>query len=127
LNNNYNNYHQSLETGKYINLLTYKKNGEPVLTPVWFIFKDNKIFIRTSNKSGKFKRIKNNKNVKFALCNIRGQIKGEWHNGFAKLEPNNRWVFSKINEKYGIFAYLMNILYKIKKMDIIILSIELRR
>jgi len=127
LNNNYNNYHQSLETGKYINLLTYKKNGEPVLTPVWFIFKDNKIFIRTSNKSGKFKRIKNNKNVKFALCNIRGQIKGEWHNGFAKLEPNNRWVFSKINEKYGIFAYLMNILYKIKKMNIIILSIELRK
>ena len=127
MNNNYNNYHQSLETGKYINLLTYKKNGEPVLTPVWFIFKDNKIFIRTSNKSGKFKRIKNNKNVKFALCNIRGQIKGEWHNGFAKLEPNNRWVFSKINEKYGIFAYLMNILYKIKKMDIIILSIELRK
>jgi uncharacterized protein len=127
LNNNYNNYHQSLETGKYINLLTYKKNGEPVLTPVWFIFKDNKIFIRTSNKSGKFKRIKNNKNVKFALCNIRGQIKGEWHNGFAKLEPNNRWVFSKINEKYGIFAHLMNILYKIKKMDIIILSIELQK
>ena len=127
MNNNYNNYHQSLETGKYINLLTYKKNGEPVSTPVWFIFKDNKIFIRTSNKSGKFKRIKNNKNVKFALCNIRGQIKGEWHNGFAKLEPNNRWVFSKINEKYGIFAYLMNILYKIKKMDIIILSIELRK
>lgn len=127
MNNNYNNYHQSLETGKYINLLTYKKNGEPVLTPVWFIFKDNKIFIRTSNKSGKFKRIKNNKNVKFALCNIRGQIKGEWHNGFAKLEPNNRWVFSKINEKYGIFAYLMNILYKIKKMNIIILSIELRK
>ena len=122
-----NNYHQSLETGKYINLLTYKKNGEPVLTPVWFIFKDNKIFIRTSNKSGKFKRIKNNKNVKFALCNIRGKIKGAWYNGFAKLEPNNRWVFSKINEKYGIFAYLMNILYKIKKMDIIILSIELRR
>ena len=71
--------------------------------------------------------IKNNKNVKFALCNIRGKIKGEWHNGFAKLEPNNRWVFAKINEKYGIFAYLMNILYKIKKMDIIILSIELRK
>ena len=127
MNNNYNNYHQSLKTGKYINLLTYKKNGEPVSTPVWFIFKDNKIFIRTSNKSGKFKRIKNNKNVKFALCNIRGKIKGEWYNGFAKLEPNNRWVFSKINEKYGIFAYVMNFIYKIKKMDIIILSIELRK
>jgi uncharacterized protein len=126
LNNNYNNYPRLLETEKYINLLTYKKNGEPVLTLVWFIFKDNKIFIRTSNKSGKFKRIKNNKNIKFALCNVRGKLKGGWHNGFAKLEHNNRWVFSKINEKYGIFAHLMNIFYKIKKMEIIILSIELR-
>lgn len=125
-NNNNNHYHRALENGNYINILTYKKNGEPVSTPVWFIIKDNKIFIRTSNKSGKFKRIKNNNSVKFALCNIRGKIKGEWHNGLAKLEPNNKWVFAKINKKYGIFAHLMNIIYKIKKMDIIILSIELR-
>jgi uncharacterized protein len=126
LNNNYyNNFHQSLETGNYINLLTYKKNGEPVSTPVWFIFEDKKIFIRTSDKSGKFKRIKNNKNVKFALCNISGKIKGQWHNGLAKMEPNNIWVFPKINKKYGIVAHLLNILYKIKKMNIIILSIEL--
>ena len=126
LNNNYyNNFHQSLETENYINLLTYKKNGEAVSTPVWFIFENKKIFIRTSDKSGKFKRIKNNKNVKFALCNIRGKIKGEWHNGLAKVEPNNIWVFPKINKKYGIVAHLLNILYKIKKMNIIILSIEL--
>ena len=124
-NNNYSNHHQSLKTGKYINIVTYKKNGEPVSTPVWFIFKDNKIFFRTSNKSGKFKRIKNNNTIKVALCNFRGKITGEWHNGVAKLEPNNKWVFSKINEKYGFFAHLMNIFYKIKKMDIIILSIEL--
>ena len=121
-----NNYHQSLETGNYINLLTYKKNGEPVLTPVWFIFEDKKLFIRTSDKSGKLKRIKNNDNVKFALCDIRGKIKGEWHNGLAKLEANNKWVFHKINKKYGFFAYLLNLLYKIKKLNIIILSIELR-
>lgn len=126
LNNNYyNNFHQSLETGNYINLLTYKKNGKPVSTPVWFIFEDKKIFIRTSDKSGKFKRIKNNENVKFALCNIRGKIKGEWHTGLAKVEPNNIWIFPKINKKYGIVAHLLNILYKIKKMNIIILSIEL--
>jgi len=121
-----NNSHQSLKTGNYINLLTYKKNGEPVSTPVWFIFEDKKIFIRTSDKSGKLKRIKNNNNVKFALCDIRGKIKGEWHNGLAKLEANNKWVFPKINKKYGFFASLLNLLYKIKKMNIIILSIELR-
>jgi PPOX class probable F420-dependent enzyme len=117
----------SLETGKYINILTYKKNGDAVSTPVWFISKDNKIYIRTSNQSGKFKRLKNNNNVSYALCNIRGKIKGEWHSGVAKIEPDlNKIIFFKITEKYGIFAQIMNILYKIKKMDIIILSIESR-
>ena len=122
-----NNNDNSLETGKYINILTYKKNGHGVSTPVWFIRKDNKIYIRTSNQSGKVKRIKNNNNVSYALCNISGKIKGEWHSGVAKIEPDiNKIIFSKITEKYGIFAHIMNILYKIKKMDIIILSIEPR-
>ncbi len=127
MNKNYNNYHKSLETGKYINIQTYKKNGQAVSTPVWFISKDNRIYFRTSPKSGKFKRIKNNNNVKFALCNIRGKIKGEWHNGLAKIDPDiNRLIFARINEKYGIFAHIMNLFYKIKKMDIIILYIESR-
>ena len=122
-----NNNDNSLETGKYINILTYKKNGHKVLTPVWFSSKDNKIYIRTSNQSGKVKRIKNNNKVSYALCNIRGKIKGEWHSGVAKIEPGiNKIIFSKITEKYGIFAQMMNILYKIKKIDIIILSIESR-
>jgi hypothetical protein len=122
-----NNNDNSLETGKYICILTYKKNGDGVSTPVWFIRKDNKIYIRTSNQSGKVKRIKNNNNVSYALCNISGRIKGEWHSGVAKIEPDvNKMIFSKITEKYGLIAQIINILYKIKKMEIIIISIESR-
>lgn len=122
-----NNNDNSLEPGKYICILTYKKNGDGVSTPVWFIRKDNKIYIRTSNQSGKVKRIKNNNNVSYALCNISGRIKGEWHSGLAKIEPDvNKMIFSKITEKYGLIAQIINILYKIKKMEIIIISIESR-
>ena len=122
-----NNNDNSRETGKYICILTYKKNGDGVSTPVWFIRKDNKIYIRTSNQSGKVKRIKNNNNVSYALCNISGRIKGEWHSGVAKIEPDvNKMIFSKITEKYGLIAQIINILYKIKKMEIIIISIESR-
>ena len=122
-----NNNDNSLETGKYICILTYKKNGDRVSTPVWFLRKDNKIYIRTSNQSGKVKRIKNNNNVLYALCNISGRIKGEWHSGVAKIEPDvNKMIFSKITEKYGLIAQIINILYKIKKMEIIIISIESR-
>lgn len=126
MNKKYNNL-ENFETGKYVNIQTYKKNGKAVSTPVWFISKDNRIYFRTSTKSGKFKRIKNNNNVKFALCDFRGKRKGDWHNGLAKIDPDsNRLIFSKINEKYGIFAQVMNLFYKIKKMDIIILYIESR-
>ena len=123
-NNNHNNL-KSFEKGKYINIQTYKKNGLPISTPVWFIIKDNRIFFRTSQNSGKIKRIRNNNNIKFALCDIRGKIKGESFDGIAKIEndPNNV-ILSQINKKYGLSSRLMKIFYKIKKIDIAILSIE---
>jgi PPOX class probable F420-dependent enzyme len=124
LNKNYKNL-ETFEKAKYINIQTYKKTGQPISTPVWFIIKDNKIFFRTSHNSGKIKRIRNNNNVKFALCDIRGKIKGEWYEGIAKIEnDSDNSILFQINKKYGLSSRLMKIFYKIKKIDIVILSIE---
>ena len=124
MNKNYNNL-ETFEKAKYINIQTYKKTGQPISTPVWFIIKDNKIFFRTSHNSGKIKRIRNNNNVKFALCDIRGKIKGEWNEGIAKIEnDSDNSILFQINKKYGLSSRLMKIFYKIKKIDIVILSIE---
>ena len=124
MNKNYNNL-EPFEKAKYINIQTYKKTGQPISTPVWFIIKDNKIFFRTSHNSGKIKRIRNNNNVKFALCDIRGKIKGEWYEGIAKIEnDSDNSILFQINKKYGLSSRLMKIFYKIKKIDIVILSIE---
>ena len=126
MNKNYNNL-KIFEKAKYINIQTYKKTGQPISTPVWFIIKDNKIFFRTSHNSGKIKRIRNNNNVKFALCDIRGKIKGEWYEGIAKIEnDSDNSILFQINKKYGLSSRLMKIFYKIKKIDIVILSIELK-
>lgn len=124
MNKNYKNL-ETFEKAKYINIQTYKKTGQPISTPVWFIIKDNKIFFRTSHNSGKIKRIRNNNNVKFALCDIRGKIKGEWYEGIAKIEnDSDNSILFQINKKYGLSSRLMKIFYKIKKIDIVILSIE---
>lgn len=124
MNKNYNNL-ETFEKAKYINIQTYKKTGQLIPTPVWFIIKDNKIFFRTSHNSGKIKRIRNNNNVKFALCDIRGKIKGEWYEGIAKIEnDSDNSILFQINKKYGLSSRLMKIFYKIKKIDIVILSIE---
>lgn len=124
MNKNYNSL-ETFEKAKYINIQTYKKTGQPISTPVWFIIKDNKIFFRTSHNSGKIKRIRNNNIVKFALCDIRGKIKGEWYEGIAKIEnDSDNSILFQINKKYGLSSRLMKIFYKIKKIDIVILSIE---
>jgi uncharacterized protein len=125
LNKNYNNI-GSLENARYINIQTYKRNMQAISTPVWFIIKDDKIFFRTSSNSGKIKRIKSNNKVKLAPCNILGKIKGQWHEGIAKIEKDiDNSTIEALNKKYGISSLLMKVFYKIKKIDIIYVSIEL--
>lgn len=125
LNKNYNNI-ESLENARYINIQTYKKNMKAISTPVWFIIKDDKIFFRTSSNSGKIKRIRTNNRVKFAKCDIRGKIKGYWHEGIAKIEKDlDNSTIDALNRKYGLSSLLMKVFYKLKKIDIIYVSIEL--
>ena len=47
---------------KYVNLETYKKDGTPVRTPVWFMIDNGIIYVMTREKTGKVKRLKNNQN-----------------------------------------------------------------
>ncbi|MFX1448779.1 MAG: pyridoxamine 5'-phosphate oxidase family protein, partial [Promethearchaeota archaeon] len=52
--------------GKYVSLITYKKNGSPIATQVWFVEEAKKLYVVTLQGRYKFKRIKNNPNVKIA-------------------------------------------------------------
>ncbi len=65
---------------KYINLETYRKNGQGVRTPVWFVEEDNGdggnvLYVRTSDDTGKYKRVRNNPSVQIAPCDMRGSVK----------------------------------------------------
>jgi len=60
----------------YISLATFRKSGVAVYTPIWFAEDNNKLYLMTNSKSGKYKRIRNNPQVKIAPCTIRGKITG---------------------------------------------------
>ncbi len=89
---------------KHISLETYRKTGEAVRTPVWFIEENGELFVRTDSSTGKIKRIRNNPRVRIAPCNARGTIKGTWVDGEARMiEPeSSEHVFSLLRKKYGI-------------------------
>ena len=111
----------------YINIETYRKNGHPVRTPLWFVIKGDRIYFRTDRESGKVKRITNNQNVRLAACDIRGKLNGPWLDGEAHLEEFDSEVFSMIRKKYGIRAVLIRFFNKLRRITPIIISISLEQ
>ena len=62
----------------YLSLQTYRKNGEAMPTPVWFVQDGEKFYVRTFAGSGKVKRIQNNPNVQIMPCGQQGELLGTW-------------------------------------------------
>ncbi len=96
---------------KYINLETYRKNGQAVRTPVWFVETAGMLYVRTSDDTGKYKRILRNPSVQIAPCDMRGGIKGKWVKGEARIasEDEKLKAFKMLEKKYGM-------IYKISRM-----------
>jgi PPOX class probable F420-dependent enzyme len=89
---------------KYISLITFRKSGVAVPTPVWFGEQDGKLCVKTRNDSGKYKRIRNNPLVKIAPCNMRGAITGPEFSGTARVLPVEQWAAAQqaVNRKYWL-------------------------
>ena len=63
---------------KYISLETYRKSGEGVRTPVWTVAREGKLLVWTQGDSWKVKRTRNNRRVRVAACDMRGNTEGPW-------------------------------------------------
>ncbi len=63
---------------KYLVIESYRKNGEPVRTPVWFIEHQGTLYVRTGKDTGKAKRIRRDPNIRMAPCSGRGTPKAAW-------------------------------------------------
>lgn len=99
---------------KYINLESYKKSGQAVRTPVWFVISGDEIFVLTSQNTGKVKRIKNNQAIKIMPCGIRGDSKGEWIDGVARIatESEMQNTIKLRYKKYGFRAKIIGLFKK---------------
>ena len=89
---------------RYISLVTFRKNGVAVPTAVWFAEENGKLYVMTSDSTGKYKRIRNNSQVKVAPCTIRGRVTGPELAGTARILPatERQRVLSLIRAKYWL-------------------------
>jgi PPOX class probable F420-dependent enzyme len=89
---------------RYISLASFRKNGVAVYTPIWFAEDNDKLYFMTSSKTGKYKRIRNNPQVKIAPCTMRGKITGPEFPATARILPPEEFarVRRMINAKYWL-------------------------
>ena len=97
---------EEIKSQKYISLETYRKNNQAVKTPVWFVVRGDLIYVVTREQTGKVKRLRNNSQVKFALCTMRGRVTGDWIPGTAKILSGQeiRDAVKMRDGKYGFMA-----------------------
>ena len=72
---------------KHLLLVTFKKDGEPVATPMWFGQVDDKLYVRTGGDVAKVARIRNNPRVQVTWCTGRGKPLGPTIEGTARVLP----------------------------------------
>ena len=95
-----------IKSHKCISLETYRENNQPVKTAVWFVIKNNLVYVVTRSQTGKVKRLKNNLQVKIAPCTFKGKVIGNWISGTAKIldEKQTKDIVKARDKKYGFMA-----------------------
>jgi len=113
---------------KYINLESYRRNGQAVRTTVWFVMDAGTIYIRTDMNSGKIKRIKNNPNIRITPSGARGQLKGKWIEGKIKMAGSLELEHANqlLEQKYGIQGKIIRVFNKIRNTRPTVLSIQIQ-
>ena len=58
--------------GKYVSLVSFKRDGTPVATPLWFVVDGDRLLAMTGARSAKVKRIRRDPEVTVAPCRASG-------------------------------------------------------
>lgn len=99
-----------IDAATYINLRSYKRDGNPVDTPVWQAPLDGKLMVFTDGTSFKVKRIGRNPRVQVARCDVRGKLLGPWLDGSCELvevgSELEREAYRVLTGKYGLLMRL---------------------
>jgi len=110
-----------------LNLESYRRDGQGVRTPLWFVEDGGALYFYTVAHSYKVKRIGANPRVRVAPCDMRGAVKGEWVDATARRlgAEEARRANDLLNRKYGWAKRILNFLAKIRGHERAAFAIQL--
>src|SRR5262245_47534577 len=97
---------------KYCQLVTFRRSGAPVPTPVWFAVAGHRLYVKTETPSGKVRRIRADGRVAVAPCTLRGRTRGPAVAGRARILDRAEEPAAEraLRARYGIGRRLFELL-----------------
>ena len=105
-----------LDQHRYVSLATFRRDGAEVATPVWFAAAEGKLYVVTAGASGKVKRLRRSPRARVAPSDVRGQIRGPWHEGSARIVTEPLAIdraHAALRAKYGWQVWLADALSRL--------------
>jgi PPOX class probable F420-dependent enzyme len=118
---------------RYLNLETYRRNGQAVRTPLWFALASSrgtapapKIYAYTTADSGKAKRIRRNGGARIAACTALGRVTGPWIDVRVAIVSGEeaRRGMRLINLKYIPIKQILDLFWLVHRHERVVLAIS---
>lgn len=106
---------RDIEQAEFILLTTYRRTGEGVSTPVWFLIDGDELLVTTMTSTGKAKRLRHSARVTLCACDRRGKVLGPEHGGTAELLPAQVGVDirRRVINRYGLQGQILDTMMRV--------------
>jgi len=113
---------------QYVSLTTFTKDGRPKPTAIWIARDGDRALVITEKNAWKVKRIRNTARVTLAVCDRRGNVKGDAVEAVATVLDDSETdsVYQAIIERYGLVGRIFSIFSKLRGGNGRVVGLEIR-
>ena len=113
-------------TQKYLNLESFKRDGTPVQTPVWFAEEHGVLYVYTLANAGKVKRIGRHPRIRIAPCTVRGKVIGPWVEAEASIVDATTAAHGHalLRHKYGWMKGIGDVVSRLLHRERVVIAIR---
>src|SRR2546426_863814 len=111
---------------RYLNLESFKRDGTPVQTPVWFAEDHGVLYVYTLANAGKVKRIRRHPRIRIALCTRRGTVTGPWVEAEATIIDATTAAHGHalLRQKYGRLKGIGDLFSRLLHRERVVIAIR---
>lgn len=115
----------TLNSHRYLNIETFRRNGAGVKTPVWFVVHNGALCFSAPAHTWKVKRLAHTKSARVAPCDERGALLGEWVDVVAEhvTHEEAEEAHRLLKQKYGWQWVLLELFGKLRRWRYVVCRI----